>query len=96
MSLRALARSGKAPAALILRLISPCSRSRLLVVRSRGQCASGNAVELRRCPEAPLQDLHGLGQLLLPACAELAQELLRLGESGCLEDHRDLTRHALA
>ena len=43
MSLRALARSGKAPAALILRLISPCSRSRLLVVRSRGQCASGNA-----------------------------------------------------
>ena len=31
MSLRALARSGKAPAALILRLISPCSRSRLLV-----------------------------------------------------------------
>ena len=42
MSLRALARSGKAPAALILRLISPCSRSRLLVVRSRGQCASGN------------------------------------------------------
>ena len=38
----------------------------------------------------------GNSGLDLPACAELAQELLRLGESGCLEDHRDLTRHALA
>ena len=92
----ALARSGKAPALRIRRLISVCRRSRLFVVRSRAQWGSGNRVELGGGREAPLKHVDCLGELLVPARRDLGQALLRLSEPGGPEDGGNLARHTLA
>ena len=55
-------------------------------VRGLGVCRAGSRLLVVRSVGCVAAPFHGLGQLR--ACAELAQA--RLGESGCLEDHRDL------
>ena len=56
----------------------------------------GERVELGGGREAPLEHLHCLGELLLPARRDLGQALLRLSEPGGPEDGGNLARHTLA
>ena len=60
----ALARSGKAPALRIRRLISVCRRSRLFVVRSRAQWGWSSPDLCVKAEEAPRLRLGCLGDLL--------------------------------